>query len=57
MFEERTERPETARSERRVLVVWGCSVHHTKAGDVCGGCRDQDELFPRSEAAPRKRRT
>jgi hypothetical protein len=59
MSEGRDERPEMARSEHRVLVVWGCSVHRTKPGDVCEGCRDQEELFARSEATTthRKRRT
>ena len=47
-------RPEPVRSQRRTVAVWGCAIHRTKAGQVCGHCRNQGELFTRAQVPQRR---
>lgn len=39
-----TER-ERARQQHRRVVVWGCDIHRTPAGQECQGCAHQGELL------------
>lgn len=56
MTQPQPQRPDAARSRYRTVVVWGCAIHLTKAGEACQHCADQAELFPRSEVPHRRRR-
>jgi hypothetical protein len=43
-----------ARRAQRRGVVWGCKEHGTPAGEECQGCRNQGELFGRTDV-PKQR--
>lgn len=45
------------RQQSRRVVVWGCDIHQTPAGETCQGCYDQGELFSRADASTSTRRT
>lgn len=44
-------RPVRSVVRRGQAVRWGCTEHHTPAGQPCQWCPDQGELFTRAEAA------
>lgn len=48
-----TER-DRARQQQRRVVVWGCAIHKTPAGQQCQGCADLSETL---HLGPHPRRT
>jgi hypothetical protein len=43
MGEQRTARDRPPQQRR--VVIWGCRIHRTPAGQECQGCADQGELL------------
>lgn len=50
-------KPQKPVYRRGQAVRWGCAEHRTPAGEPCGWCAQQGELFGRTEAGKPRRRT
>lgn len=55
MGDDTTER-DRAPHQRCRVVVWGCDIHSTPAGQNCQGCADQGELFSPTDVPRQIRR-